>query len=140
MGGREGCVGKTWSDKRGWEAKPRKTHELNGVVALGCDRCILFLRCSLKSPRVSYMPRIHSPFPSVVSSFRPLRNMFRSIDFAVDTQAVGSGAQEKPEKRARRGRNGGEAGGRERAGVSSREGREGRKKKKAHHRGNEIAK
>lgn len=51
------------------------------------SRCIPFLRASFKSLG-SHMPPhsllLHS------CSYRPLRNTFRSIDFAVDTQAVGT--------------------------------------------------
>lgn len=70
------------------EGKSRKkTDELNGVAMQRAARSIHFLRRSFKSPG-SHMPPhsllLHS------RSFRPLRNTFRSIDFAVDTQAVGT--------------------------------------------------
>lgn len=48
------------------------------------SRCILFLWHSFKTSHIPFS----TTFPS--RSFRPLRNTFRSIDFALDTQAVGT--------------------------------------------------
>ncbi|CAL1689058.1 unnamed protein product [Lasius platythorax] len=108
------------------EGKSRKTDRTGPLRS--SNRCILFLWHSFKT---SHIPRF-TTIPS--HSFRPLRNTFQSIDFALDTQAVGTERRRSRKSARVKDKTGARLAER---GPSIQVGRE---KKKVRCRGNEIAK
>lgn len=122
----ERCIRKTKATTVVSEGKSRKTDRMEPLRS--SNRCILFLWRSFKTSHILFS----TTFPS--RSFRPLRNTFRSIDFALDTQAVGT--ERRRSRKSARVKDKTEGRGWRKEGRAYRS--EGKKKVRC--RGNEIAK